>query len=178
MLGEARGDAQPPPHSGKRPRVTSAQVKAEEGEAWVGALAVGEYGDLPLGVRVGVLAQLTHLALDGPLVRACLDARLDECARVRKLMWDESKVCALPRVYVRVPWHVPGRVRARGASSCGMSLRCAPFLGRGVGSLDARLTVVARACKLLRDEVNVRARLSWELDQSMCPFKFGLRALV
>ena len=122
MLGEARGDAQ----LREATRVTAAQVKAEEGEAWVGALAVGEYGDLPLGVRVGVLAQLTHLALDGPLVRACLDARLDECARVRKLMWDESKVCARPRVCGRVPGHVPGRVRARGASSRGMSLSARP----------------------------------------------------
>lgn len=32
-----------------------------------------------------------HLVLDGPAVRACLDARLDEVARVRKLMWDEAK---------------------------------------------------------------------------------------
>lgn len=32
-----------------------------------------------------------HLVLDGPAVRACLDARLDEAARVRKLMWDEAK---------------------------------------------------------------------------------------
>ncbi|KAK9835073.1 hypothetical protein WJX81_008591 [Elliptochloris bilobata] len=69
----------------------AAAEAAAEGEPWVAALSTGEYGDLALGVRVGILTQLMHLVLDGPAVRACLDARLDEVARVRKLMWDESK---------------------------------------------------------------------------------------
>ena len=126
----------------------AAAEAAAEGEPWVAALLTGEYSNLPLGVRVGILAQvrlltsvtificklspgiklqpskcgscrfvvdfarfsaatvpipsqprrvsmhrvqLMHLVLDGPAVRACLDARLDEAARVRKLMWDEAK---------------------------------------------------------------------------------------
>ena len=80
------------------PAAPRAQAKAADaGEPWVVALAGGEYGALPLGERVRALARLAHLALDGPLVRACQDARLDEAARVRKLMWDESKARARPR---------------------------------------------------------------------------------
>ena len=80
------------------PTATRAQAKAADaGEPWVAALAGDEYGALPLGERVRALARLAHLALDGPLVRACQDARLDEAARVRKLMWDESKARASPR---------------------------------------------------------------------------------
>jgi len=47
-------------------------------------------------MRVAALVALMHLALDGPSIRTCLDARLEETARVRKAMWDEAKVQRAP----------------------------------------------------------------------------------
>eukprot|EP00884_Botryococcus_braunii_P016830 jgi/Botrbrau1/3830/Bobra.0183s0056.2 len=63
----------------------------EEGAAWVRALEVGEYGDLAIEQRVAILSTLVHLALDGPSVRATLEQRLEEVARVRRFMWEEAK---------------------------------------------------------------------------------------
>jgi WSTF, HB1, Itc1p, MBD9 motif 1 len=58
----------------------------------VRALEVGEYGDLTVEQRVSILSTLVHLALDGPSVRATLEQRLEEVARVRRFMWEEAKV--------------------------------------------------------------------------------------
>ena len=51
-----------------------------------------EYGALPLPTRLGILGALVQLALDGPSVRAALEAKLEEAARVRKAMAEDAKV--------------------------------------------------------------------------------------
>ena len=62
-----------------------------EGAPWVAALEHAEYDELSLEARVAALSALVHLALEGPSVRACLDGRLEEAQRVRKLMWEDAK---------------------------------------------------------------------------------------
>jgi hypothetical protein len=70
--------------------------EASHGEPWVSALESADYSGLSLEMRMAALVALVHLALEGPSVRNCLDARLDEAQRVRKAMWDDAKVTALP----------------------------------------------------------------------------------
>ena len=55
-----------------------------------------EYATLGLGARLDALCALVHAALDGPSVRACLDGRVEESQRVRKLLWDEAKASPRP----------------------------------------------------------------------------------
>ena len=55
-------------------------------------LETSEYGALPLPTRLGILGALVQLALDGPSVRAALEAKLEEAARVRKAMAEDAKV--------------------------------------------------------------------------------------
>ena len=68
------------------------------GEPWVRELETLEYGALPLPTRLGILGALVQLALDGPSVRAALEAKLEEAARVRKAMAEDAKVgsCSSP----------------------------------------------------------------------------------
>lgn len=72
----------------------------EEGAPWVRALEAGDYATLSLEQRVAVLSALVHQALEGPSVRAALEQRLEEVARVRRHMWEEAKVCAHAWVWV------------------------------------------------------------------------------
>ena len=71
------------------------------------ALEHAEYDELPLEARVAALTALVHLALEGPSVRACLDGRLEEAQRVRKLMWEDAKarrLSSLPVLSLCMPW--------------------------------------------------------------------------
>ena len=72
--------------------VTSQPTLQAAGEPWVRELATSEYGALPLPTRLGILGALVQLALDGPSVRAALEAKLEEAARVRKAMAEDAKV--------------------------------------------------------------------------------------
>ena len=54
-------------------------------------LETAEYGALSLLTRLGILGALVQLALDGPSVRAALEAKLEEAARVRKAMAEDAK---------------------------------------------------------------------------------------
>lgn len=62
----------------------------------MGALEAGEYGALPLPMRLGILGALVQLALEGPSARAALEGRLEEAARTRKAMAEDAKVGSLP----------------------------------------------------------------------------------
>ena len=63
------------------------------GEPWIRELEAAEYGALPLQTRLAILGALMQLALDGPSVRAALEGKLEEAARVRKAMAEAVKVC-------------------------------------------------------------------------------------
>ncbi len=63
------------------------------GEPWIRELETAEYGTLPLQTRLAILGALMQLALDGPSVRAALEGKLEEAARVRKAMAEDAKVC-------------------------------------------------------------------------------------
>ena len=78
----------------KRSQSGCAQAKAA-GEAWVRALQTREYRSLSLLERVAMLKALVHLTLDGPTLRNTLEARLEESQRVRKQMWEDSRVSSL-----------------------------------------------------------------------------------
>lgn len=68
------------------------QNKAEVGEAWLQLLKTHEYDHLTFEQRVGTLKTLVHMALDGPAVRATIEARIEESQRIRKQMFEEAKV--------------------------------------------------------------------------------------
>ena len=55
-------------------------------------LANSDYAALSLEQRLEVLNTLLGAALEGPSLRADLDARLEECARVRRTMAEENRV--------------------------------------------------------------------------------------
>lgn len=55
-------------------------------------LLTKDYKDLDLGERATILAALIHLTLDGPTLRNTLEARQEEASRIRKQMWEESRV--------------------------------------------------------------------------------------
>ena len=60
-------------------------------------LASSDYAALSMDQRLEVLSALMGAALEGPSLRAELDTRLEECARVRRTMAEENRVRALPQ---------------------------------------------------------------------------------
>ena len=68
----------------------------DPGHSWLQHLKTCEYDDLSFEERVNVLRTLTHLALDGPAVRAALDGRIEEAQRIRKQMYEDAKVSSHP----------------------------------------------------------------------------------
>jgi hypothetical protein len=88
-------------HQGTLVRLASPQDK-EEGEAWVRELEAHGYNALTLEQRISVLCMLCHMVIDGPSVRAALEARVEEAGRIRKQMFEDAKVgCAWQRVQRR-----------------------------------------------------------------------------
>ena len=69
-----------------------AQGKISAGESWLQHLKTHEYDELSFEQRVNILWTLVNLALDGPTVRAALEARTEEAQRIRKQMFEEAKV--------------------------------------------------------------------------------------
>ena len=59
-------------------------------------LANSNYAALDLDQRLEVLSALVGAALEGPSLRADLESRLEECARVRRTMAEENRV-SLPK---------------------------------------------------------------------------------
>ena len=55
-------------------------------------LASSDYAALSMDQRLEVLSALMGAALEGPSLRAELDTRLEECARVRRTMAEENRV--------------------------------------------------------------------------------------
>lgn len=47
------------------------------GEPWINALMDRDYQDLGFYDRLAALSTLCNMALDGPTIRSCLDARLE-----------------------------------------------------------------------------------------------------
>ena len=68
------------------------QGKVDVGESWLQHLKTHEYDQLSFEQRVDILWTLMNLALDGPAVRAALEARTEEAQRIRKQMWEEARV--------------------------------------------------------------------------------------
>ena len=68
------------------------QSRREQGRPWVAALARGPYDALPPGERLAALSDLVQLVLDAPSVRAALEARHEEGARMRRRKWDDNRV--------------------------------------------------------------------------------------
>ena len=68
------------------------KVEAEEGADWVLVLEGAPYRELSLEGRVAGLCALCHAAMEGPGVRAAMDARVDEGHNRRRLVWEEAKV--------------------------------------------------------------------------------------
>lgn len=66
--------------------------KVDPGHSWLQHLKTREYDDLSFEERVNVLRTLTHMALDGPAVRAALDGRIEEAQRIRKQMYEDAKI--------------------------------------------------------------------------------------
>ncbi|KAL3160990.1 hypothetical protein ABBQ38_009379 [Trebouxia sp. C0009 RCD-2024] len=66
--------------------------KVDAGESWLQHLKTHEYDELSFEQRVNILWTLVNLALDGPSVRAALEARTEEAQRIRKQMFEEAKV--------------------------------------------------------------------------------------
>lgn len=56
------------------------------------ALEGAPYRELSLEGRVAGLCALCHAAMEGPGVRAAMDARVDEGHNRRRLVWEEAKV--------------------------------------------------------------------------------------
>ena len=71
----------------------TAQAKGPDGSqsSWVAVLQAGAYRDLTAEQRVAALSALCHAALEGPVVRAAMDARLDEAHNRRRLQHQEAK---------------------------------------------------------------------------------------
>eukprot|EP00798_Chlamydomonas_sp_ICE-L_P008198 gene8198-1460_t len=61
------------------------------GEPWVTELANSDFDGLDLKHRVAALAFLCHLTLDGPTLRAKMDIRAEEGARIRKQLMDDNE---------------------------------------------------------------------------------------
>ncbi|GAB4814610.1 hypothetical protein N2152v2_001656 [Parachlorella kessleri] len=62
-----------------------------EGAPWIRALEGSEFDQMPLDLRISMLASLCDLAMGGPTVRDMLERRLEEQQRIKKAMWDENK---------------------------------------------------------------------------------------
>ena len=71
-----------------------AQAKGLEGSrsSWVAVLQSGAYRDLTTEQRVAALSALCHAVMEGPAVRAAMDARLDEAHNRRRLQHQETRV--------------------------------------------------------------------------------------
>ena len=63
--------------------------------SWVAVLQCGTYRDLTMEQRVAALSALCHAVMEGPAVRAAMDARLDEAHNRRRLQWQEAKARSL-----------------------------------------------------------------------------------
>lgn len=80
-----------------------AQGKVNAGESWLQHLKTQEYDELSFEQRVNILWTLVNLALDGPAVRAALEARTEEAQRIRKQMWEEAKVSPCKPMFSPLP---------------------------------------------------------------------------
>mmetsp|Transcript_4546 Transcript_4546/g.12680 ORF Transcript_4546/g.12680 Transcript_4546/m.12680 type:complete len:1365 (+) Transcript_4546:425-4519(+) len=60
-------------------------------ESWVLQLEDSEYNELSLADRVKALVLLVQMVIDGPTLRARLEARMDESAKVKKHVQEENK---------------------------------------------------------------------------------------
>jgi len=69
------------------------QAKGVEGSrsSWVAVLQSGAYRDLSTEQRVAALSALCHAVMEGPAVRAAMDARLDEAHNRRRLQHQETR---------------------------------------------------------------------------------------
>ena len=69
------------------------QAKGLEGSrsSWVAVLQSGAYRDLTMDQRVAALSALCHAAMEGPAVRAVMEAHLDEAHSRRRLQWQDAK---------------------------------------------------------------------------------------
>jgi len=152
------------------------QSRREQGRPWVAALARGPYDAVPPGERLAALSDLVHLVLDAPSVRAALEARHEEGARMRRRKWDDNRVRparpapgspnqppgphrrgALSRVMRGTP-----RARPRGQARCGPA--CAgpyPMLIPASAPMDLRRrSNAARAARRWRSVRGRRRRRS------------------
>jgi hypothetical protein len=64
-----------------------------QAEPWLQAFLTTDYDSLSLADRIGALSFLVGLVINGPTVRAKLDERSDQGARLKRSLLEEVKVC-------------------------------------------------------------------------------------
>ncbi|KAL5793714.1 hypothetical protein ACOSP7_002308 [Xanthoceras sorbifolium] len=66
--------------------------ESNPGELWVQGLMEGEYSDLSVEERLNVLVALIGVAIEGNLIRAVLEERLEAANALKKQMWAEAQL--------------------------------------------------------------------------------------